>query len=110
MICVRYLYDLERKIERLERSQLTALHPSHLQTRDQTAGSIIQPLETDDEQAEQNAATTRENSPTVDEGIRGDAELTNPLLDSPSKFMASATGRACEFLTTKNMVLSLTSA
>ncbi|KAF1951189.1 Zn(II)2Cys6 transcription factor [Byssothecium circinans] len=97
-----YLADLREKVERLERSHSIATNPPQLRNGDQPDEGDTQQPELDGEQHEQNQAGTRETSPKAEQGGREDAELTNPLLESPSKFMSSATGRSFYLGTSSN--------
>ncbi|USP74748.1 Zn(II)2Cys6 transcription factor [Curvularia clavata] len=113
-----YLSDLQQKVARLERSL------SHIETNpalaresrehgeDQVqAGSFhreqsLQPPRCGDrepgETSRSSPTETRDNSPKTDQGNGESHELTNPLLESPSKFMAASSGRSFYLGTSSN--------
>lgn len=107
-----YLSDLQQRLARLERSHSIA---------EATPGQHLTPQEHGFAEASQRAGSfqhtplpvagsggadvretsrstpreSRESSPKRDQGQAEGPELTNPMIESPSKFMSSSSGRTC---------------
>ncbi|KAF2446560.1 Zn(II)2Cys6 transcription factor [Karstenula rhodostoma CBS 690.94] len=113
-----YLSDLQQKVARLERSlsHIETTHELPQQSREHgeepvQAGSSrrehpLQPPHSGDhepmETSRSSPAETREDSPKTDHGNGESHELTNPLLESPSKFLAASSGRTFYLGTSSN--------
>lgn len=104
-----YLADLQAKLARLEQSQRGESSASI--SRPQQPQPQPQQQQQDDAQnAERHEVEeqhvqptmrsspegTRESSPGREQPNPDGTDLTNPLIESPSKFMASSTGRPCK--------------
>ncbi|KAF1972246.1 hypothetical protein BU23DRAFT_508700 [Bimuria novae-zelandiae CBS 107.79] len=113
-----YLSDLQQKIARLERAQSTndtapGLHgdpPDHSVLGDDQGGTsphdhLLEMAHTSEarETTRSTPGHTRDNTPRIGEaGHTEGPELTNPLLESPSKFMSSSSGRSFYLGTSSN--------
>jgi len=88
-----YLTDLQQKVARLEQSQSVSSNAPALRQDEPNAPEGDERGESQEEEQPQQATPspgdTRESSP-------GREPVTNPLIESPSKFMSSSSGRSCE--------------
>ncbi|KAF2685815.1 hypothetical protein K458DRAFT_18001 [Lentithecium fluviatile CBS 122367] len=95
-----YLADLQEKVARLERRQSIVDSDAHEPPH--------QNLQSDIRYARPQQITTSSPGDTRASSLRGEpsntdnTELTNPLLESPSKFMSSSSGRAFYLGTSSN--------
>ena len=100
---LRYLSDLQAKLARLERSADNTSGaaedrraenevPIYPDTRDSSEGGDPPQVEN-----QSTPGGTRESTPNSRQDPEG-ANLVNPLIESPSKFMASSCGKTCELL------------
>ncbi|KAF2644028.1 hypothetical protein P280DRAFT_496490 [Massarina eburnea CBS 473.64] len=104
LITQGYLAGLQQKVARLERSQSIASNASPQypgELHDDGKPRLQQP-EVNDEQQDRACTETQEASPRGDQSNNDDTDLTNPLIASPSKFMASASGRSYYLGTSSN--------
>jgi proline utilization trans-activator len=99
-------------VARLERSQSISSNAPPLRQGEQNdLGEDERGESHEEEQPQQTASSpgdTRESSPRRGPANRDSTELTNPLLESPSKFMSSSSGRSCEYLSTFRRELRVT--
>ncbi|ENI01672.1 hypothetical protein COCC4DRAFT_75012 [Bipolaris maydis ATCC 48331] len=100
-----YLSDLQQKVARLERRLNHRETTPGLVRESREHGEHQPPRGGDHEPRETSRSSpteTRDNSPKTDQGNGESHELTNPLLESPSKFMAASSGRAFYLGTSSN--------
>jgi hypothetical protein len=98
LIIVRYLSDLQAKLARLERNSAGPLHSTGTDAPVRPEeGSFSDNDEQQREPDSFSSAGTRESSLGIRQDHEG-ANLVNPLIESPSKFMSSSTGRKCELV------------
>ncbi|KAJ4988791.1 C6 transcription factor [Stagonosporopsis vannaccii] len=99
-----YLSDLQAKVARLQNAQNTPSHSNPL-TDDQDARARAERSHSPDDAPQRTAQSsgggTRESTPGTD-GPRETANLTNPLIETPSRFMAASNGQTFYMGTSSN--------
>lgn len=94
----RYLSDLQAKVARLQNAQHAPSTSNRLLVDDHDDRGRTERSHSPDgpsgRTAQSSGGGTRESSPGTD-GPREAGNLTNPLTETPSRFMAASNGRTC---------------
>ncbi|CAO2651315.1 Nn.00g096120.m01.CDS01 [Neocucurbitaria sp. VM-36] len=102
-----YLSDLQAKVAQLEQNSMNVLGALEARPTEKVAEARAERRSSPDEEEQRQPTNrsspsgTRESSPRSRQDPDG-ANLMNPMLESPSKFMSSSTGRAFYLGTSSN--------